>query len=194
MSVVPVKEGHLDLTLGAIVRNEIMLKPAVRRLLAHPPGGAAGRWAAIEACRRARILSARAGRRQLVNPGVEQRNPGAGEVSGVARHDGQAMLQAGGRDEQMRLREGMAGLAPVLHQQTPLEHHSLRHGKHTLLEHRPQPVVQPVNQLGSVDGVADHFNAQADLGKSHRADEELRQRLGRHKSQNPCLGPWLAQL
>lgn len=35
MSVVPVKEGHLDLTLGAIVRNEIMLKPAVRRLLAH---------------------------------------------------------------------------------------------------------------------------------------------------------------
>ena len=34
MTVVPVKEGHLDLTLGAIVRNEIMLKPAVRRLLA----------------------------------------------------------------------------------------------------------------------------------------------------------------
>ena len=35
MTVVPVKEGHLDLTLGAIVRNEIMLKPAVRHLLAH---------------------------------------------------------------------------------------------------------------------------------------------------------------
>ena len=35
MTVVPISEGHLDLTLGAIVRNEIMLKPAVRHLLAH---------------------------------------------------------------------------------------------------------------------------------------------------------------
>lgn len=35
MTVVPIKEGHLDLTLGAIVRNEAMLKPAVRHLLVH---------------------------------------------------------------------------------------------------------------------------------------------------------------
>jgi DNA-binding transcriptional LysR family regulator len=35
MSVVPIKEGHLALTLGAIVRRGALLKPAVRQFIAH---------------------------------------------------------------------------------------------------------------------------------------------------------------
>lgn len=35
MSVVPIEEGHLDLSLGAIVRRGTALKPAVRHFLAH---------------------------------------------------------------------------------------------------------------------------------------------------------------
>ena len=35
MTVVPIKEGHLPLTLGAIVRRNAMLKPALRHFVAH---------------------------------------------------------------------------------------------------------------------------------------------------------------
>ncbi len=35
MTVVPIAEGHLQLTLGAIVRHDALLKPAVRQFLTH---------------------------------------------------------------------------------------------------------------------------------------------------------------
>jgi DNA-binding transcriptional LysR family regulator len=35
LSVVPIAEGHLELALGAIVRSEALLKPAVKQLLLH---------------------------------------------------------------------------------------------------------------------------------------------------------------
>jgi LysR family transcriptional regulator of abg operon len=35
MTVVPIKEGHLPLTLGAIVRRGALLKPALRHFVAH---------------------------------------------------------------------------------------------------------------------------------------------------------------
>jgi hypothetical protein len=35
MTVVPIKEGHLPLRLGAIVRQGGMLKPALRHFVAH---------------------------------------------------------------------------------------------------------------------------------------------------------------
>lgn len=35
LSVVPIKEGHLDLTLGVLARTETLLKPVVRHFIAH---------------------------------------------------------------------------------------------------------------------------------------------------------------
>lgn len=35
MTVVPIREGHLALTLGVMVRHDAMLKPAVRQFIAH---------------------------------------------------------------------------------------------------------------------------------------------------------------
>ena len=35
IQVVPIEEGHLDLTLGVISRSEALLKPAVRHFIAH---------------------------------------------------------------------------------------------------------------------------------------------------------------
>ena len=35
MTSVPIKEGHLDLTLGVIARGDAMLKPAVRHFILH---------------------------------------------------------------------------------------------------------------------------------------------------------------
>ena len=35
MTTVPIKEGHLDLTLGVIARGDAMLKPAVRHFITH---------------------------------------------------------------------------------------------------------------------------------------------------------------
>ena len=35
LTTVPIKEGHLDLTLGVIARGDAMLKPAVRHFILH---------------------------------------------------------------------------------------------------------------------------------------------------------------
>ena len=35
MTVVPIKEGHLDLTLGVMARGDAMLKPAVGHFITH---------------------------------------------------------------------------------------------------------------------------------------------------------------
>ena len=49
MSKVPIKEGHLDLTLGVIARGDAMLKPVVRHFIAHLHRAALHRRGAVGA-------------------------------------------------------------------------------------------------------------------------------------------------
>lgn len=105
-------------------------------------------------------------------PRIEHRDTGLVEVAGVARDDRQTVMQCGCCDDQIGLRVGMPGLAPVLDQEPPLEHDILADRQGAFLEHRPHLVRQPLVKLGTVRGVGDQFNAEADFGEGDDADEQ----------------------
>ena len=89
----------------------------------------------------------------------------------VASHDRQAVVEGGCRNDELGLRKGVPGLAPLLDEQAPLEHDILGNLEYALAEHRPHLVRQPTIELGAADRIDDHFDAVTDLGECHRADE-----------------------
>jgi hypothetical protein len=97
-------------------------------------------------------------------------------------------MQRGRGDDEIGLREGVAGLAAVLDQQPPLEHDVFGDGEHALVEHRAHFVREPVIELGAAAGVGDQLDAEADFGESHGADEEPIKRLCGNEGQHFWLG------
>src|SRR3970282_981589 len=95
------------------------------------------------------------------------------------------MVKSGCGNDQVGLREGVVRPCGFLDKEAPLEHHVLGNGKDPLSEHRAYLVVQPGTEVGTANGIADHFNAVSDFSERHRADEQLVQRLGRNEPNNP---------
>jgi hypothetical protein len=81
------------------------------------------------------------------------------------------MARRRGNDE-IGLREGVAGLAAVFDQEPPFEHDVFADREHALLEHRPHLLREPVIEFGAAAGIGDALDAEADFGKAHRADIE----------------------
>jgi hypothetical protein len=76
----------------------------------------------------------------------------------------------GGRDDKVRLREGMSCLAARLDQEAPLEHDVLGYCQYALLEHRPHFMGKPIVQFGTARSIRQQFDAEAYFGESDDAD------------------------
>src|SRR3984893_13434241 len=86
------------------------------------------------------------------------------------------MLRRSGDDE-VRLRECMTDLAPLLDQEPPFEHDILRDRQHSLLEHWADLVGEPVVEFGTACYVRQNLNAEPNLRQRDHADKEQFKRL-----------------
>ena len=73
-------------------------------------------------------------------------------------------------------------LSAFLDQKSPLEHDVFGDLENPMVEHRAHLVREPVIQLGAAVGFVNKLNAEANLGKSYRADVKLIQRALATKS------------
>ena len=88
-------------------------------------------------------------------------------------------MERGRGDDQIGLRESVAGLAAVLDHDAPPEHDFLGDRQHALREHRPHLVREPVMELGAAAGFSDQFNAKTDFGDGGSTHIEQIERLCR---------------
>ena len=105
-------------------------------------------------------------------------------IADVARNDRQPVMKSRRRNDEIGLREGVADFAAILDQKTPFEHDVFGDRQYPLLEHRPNPVRQPVIELCAAIGVCDKFNTEADFGEGHSTHIEEFKRLSCHESKN----------
>ena len=103
------------------------------------------------------------------------------------------MLQGGGRDDQVGLREGMPHLATLLDEKSPLEHDVLGHLENALLEHRTNAVPEPFMQLDATDRVNHGLDAESNLGEGDGADEQVFQPLPRDEAEDARIRARAAQ-
>ena len=87
------------------------------------------------------------------------------------------MMERGGRDNEIGLREGVPSFATFFDQQAPLEHHIFTNREHSLFEHGPQFVSQPVRQLGAAIRFAQQFDTETYFGERDGTDEQASKRL-----------------
>jgi hypothetical protein len=73
-------------------------------------------------------------------------------------------------DNQIGLRESVAGLAAVFHQEPPLEHDFFRDRQNTLLEHRPYLVREPVIEFGSLGRIGHDLDPELYFGERYSTD------------------------
>jgi hypothetical protein len=97
-------------------------------------------------------------------------------------------------DDQIGLREGLAGLAAIFHQEPPLEHDFFRNRQNTLLEHRPYLVREPVIEFGSFGRIGHDLDPEPYFGESYRTDVKQFERLGGNECDRLSIGLWAAQL
>ena len=76
------------------------------------------------------------------------------------------MAQSRCCNDQVGLREGVASLALLLDQEPPLERDILGDFEHTLFEHWPDLVREPVVERRATDGVRDELDAEAERGEA----------------------------
>ena len=76
-------------------------------------------------------------------------------------------------DNQVWLGESVALLAAFLDQKPPLEHDVFGDLENPMVEHRAHLVGEPIIQFGAAVGFVYKLDAEADLGKSYRADVKL---------------------
>jgi hypothetical protein len=74
------------------------------------------------------------------------------------------------RDDQIGLREGVAGLAAIFHQEPPLEHDFFRDRQNPLLEHRPYFERKPVTEFGSLGRIGYNLDPEPYFSEGYRTD------------------------
>ena len=67
-------------------------------------------------------VSSGRGHRERIDPRTEHRNIGETVITDITGDDRQAMVEGRRRNDEIRLRESMPGLAAVLDHQPPPEH------------------------------------------------------------------------
>ena len=112
-----------------------------------------------------------------IAPRIEHRRAGLLIVAHIAGYDRQTVMERRCGDDQIGLRESMAGFAAVFDQEPPLEHDVFGDCEHSLFEHRPHLVRKPIIQFGATGGAAGALDAKPDFGQRHRADVEKIERL-----------------
>src|ERR1700722_5063749 len=80
-------------------------------------------------------------------------------------------------DDQVRLRECMTDLAPLLDQEPPFQHDILCNRQHPLLEHWAHLVGEPIVEFGAARYVRQNLNAEPNLRQRNDADMERFKRL-----------------
>ncbi len=113
----------------------------------------------------------------LIEPRIEYRCAGPGVILGVAGHDGEVVVKAGRRDDEIGLGIGMPGLASVLHQQPPFQHDVFADRQDATVEHRSDFVGQPVLKFGAPIGVGYQLDSEANFRERDRTEIEKIERL-----------------
>ena len=113
----------------------------------------------------------------LLLPRVEDRNSCLVEIAPVARDNRKPVVKGCGRNHNVRVRIGMAGLSPGFHQQPPFEQDVFSYRQNPPRECWPQCQRQPVVQLGTSRRVFLKFNAKANFSDIYDAEIELVERL-----------------
>ena len=108
-------------------------------------------------------------------------------VGGIPRDDREAVIKRGRSDDQIRLRESMSALPAFLDEKAPFEHNVFGDREHSIFEHRPHFVRQPIVELGPLGGIGREFNAEANFGQCDGADVKLLERLAPHESKDSLL-------
>src|SRR6185312_5041541 len=113
----------------------------------------------------------------------------------VARNHRESMMQGGGGNDQVRLRERVSAFAALLDKQSPFEHDVFADRENTLFEHRSHLMSQPVGQLRATRGVWNQLDAESNLSQRHGTDIERLQGLSgdelqhlRLRTRTPELG------
>jgi hypothetical protein len=104
-------------------------------------------------------------------PGVNVLDAGGEEIRGIASDDCKTVVGGCGGDQNIRIAKGVPGFAALFNDQTPLHQDILRDGKHTILEHWTELVLQPKSNFSAALGLAQLFDTEADLGEGDLADE-----------------------
>ena len=108
--------------------------------------------------------------RQRIDPRIERPCAHLFVIAHIACDDGQAMMERRCCDDQIGLRERVAGLAAIFHQEPPLEHDFFRNQQNTLLEHRSYLVREPVIEFGSFGRIGHDLDPKPYFGESYHAD------------------------
>ena len=98
-------------------------------------------------------------------------------------------MECGGGNYEVRLGEGVAGLAAILDQEPPPEHDVFSDVKDPL--HR---VHEPIVQFGSLLDIGNKFDAEADLSEGYHADVKQIEWLRRDECDHLRFWPSAPQL
>lgn len=81
------------------------------------------------------------------------------------------MMERGGRDDEIRLRESMPRFSARFDEQAPLEHNVFTNCDYSLFKHRPQFIGQPPCEFGALMWIAQQLDTKTYLSKRDGADE-----------------------
>jgi len=111
------------------------------------------------------------------------------EFSTITRNDGEAVMNGGGGDHEVRLRERVTRFPAFLNQQPPLEQNLFRDLENAAIEHGTHLVHQPVVQFNPAMGLVDKFDAKSNLGQGYYADVKLLQRAAGYEGHDFPIRP-----
>ena len=121
-------------------------------------------------------------------PRIQEWNAHLIESAAVACDKREAMLDGGGSNDQIGLREGVPDLAAFLNQQAPFQHDILGDRKNATVEHGPDDLVEPAVDSNPSSRLIDQLDSKSQFGKRHDADISSSSGLASRKASTLRLG------